>query len=240
MRVFRVISEKASEARLPFLIIGGYAVMAHGFVRSTDDLDLLVRRSQRPDWRRLLESLGRRVFREAPTFLQFNPPPGGRLPVDLMFVADEVFERMQASAGPTKFGDVSIGVVSLLQRIALKCHALQHGKALRRLKDTDDLIHLIKINALDLQEPGFGPPFSSMPTRNSTKSSSEPAPPTDGSLHDAPGLEFPDWSGMVSHPNRMSLAEAIEWNEEMLELFPPKPNRAVLDAEAKCQVEFLL
>jgi hypothetical protein len=65
-------------------------------------------------------------------------------------------------------------------------------------------------------------------------------PPTDGTLHDAPGLEFPDWSKMVSHQTRASFAEAIEWNEEMLELFPPKPKRATLDAEAKCHVEFVL
>ena len=45
---------------------------------------------------------------------------------------------------------------------------------------------------------------------------------------------------MLPHPTRMSFAETCQWNEEMLELFPPKPNRAALDAEAKCHVEFLL
>jgi hypothetical protein len=153
MREFQHISEKAKGARLPFLVVGGYAVMAHGFVRATDDLDLLVRSSERAQWRRLLESLSMHVFREAPTFLQFNSPPGGRLPVDLMFVADDVFGRMQSDAASTSLGGVSIGVVSLLHLIALKCHAIRHGKALRRLKDTDDLIHLVQINGLDLKEP---------------------------------------------------------------------------------------
>lgn len=59
-------------------------------------------------------------------------------------------------------------------------------------------------------------------------------------LHDAPGLEFPDWSGMSPHQTRMSFEEACQWNEEMLELFPLKPNRAAFDAEAKCRVEFVL
>jgi hypothetical protein len=37
--------------------------------------------------------------------------------------------------------------------IALKCHAIQHGKPLRRIKDTEDLIQLAIINHLDLNEP---------------------------------------------------------------------------------------
>ncbi len=72
------------------------------------------------------------------------------------------------------------------------------------------------------------------------KSSYVPAPPGDGQLHDGSGLEFPDWSGMVPHEGRMSFEQAVRWNEEMLEMFPPKPNRAALDADAKCHAEFRL
>lgn len=153
MRVFETIAQKAGDAGLPFLIIGGYAVMAHGFVRATDDLDLLVQASRRDRWRQLLQDLGYGLYQEAPSFLQFNPPANARLPVDLMFVADEGFDRMQAGAQQTSVGGVSVGVVSLLHLIALKCHAIQHGKPLRRLKDTEDLIQLIRINGLDLNEP---------------------------------------------------------------------------------------
>ena len=151
--VIQPIAQKASEAGLPFLVIGGYAVMAHGFVRATDDLDLLVQGSRRDHWRRLLEGLGMGVYREGPVFMQFDPPRGGCLPVDLMFVTDEIFDRMQAVAEPASVEGASFGVVSLLHLIALKCHAIRHGKPLRRIKDTDDLIHLVIINCLDLNEP---------------------------------------------------------------------------------------
>jgi hypothetical protein len=153
MSVLRTISQKAGEAGLPLLLIGGYAVMAHGFVRATDDLDLLAQASRRDQWRRLLEGLGMSVYRETSAFMQFNPPPGAGLPVDLMFVADEVFERMQADAEQASVEDVSLGIVSLLHLIALKCHAVQHGKPLRRVKDTEDLIQLITLNGLNLNEP---------------------------------------------------------------------------------------
>jgi len=52
-------------------------------------------------------------------------------------------------------------------------------------------------------------------------------------------LEFPDWSGMISHKSPQTFAEAVQWNEEMLEMFPPKSNRAALDIEAKCDIEFV-
>lgn len=152
MSVFRTISQKAGEAGLPLLLIGGYAVMAHGFVRATDDLDLLVQGNRRDEWCRLLEGLGMSLFRETPAFMQFSPSPGGGLPVDLMFVADEVFERMQTDAESASVEDVSFGIVSLMHLIALKCHAIQHGKLLRRIKDTEDLIQLITLNGLNLNE----------------------------------------------------------------------------------------
>jgi predicted nucleotidyltransferase len=153
MRLFQEIAEATKKAHLPFLIIGGYAVMAHGFVRATEDLDLLAQRSERQQWRQLLEEMGFSVHNEAATFLQFNPPPQARLPVDLMFVADDVFERMRVDAQKLSLEGTQFGVVSLLQLIALKCHAIQHSKKLRVLKDTEDLIRLIAINRLDLNEP---------------------------------------------------------------------------------------
>ena len=151
--LLQTISQKAEQAGLPFLIIGGYAVMAHGFVRATDDLDLLVQSGHRDQWRELLQGLGMRVYREMPAFMQFEPPPAAGLPVDLMFVSEEIFVRMRAAAEPANVTGVPIGVVSLLHLFALKCHAIQHGKELRRVKDTEDLIQLAIINHLDLNEP---------------------------------------------------------------------------------------
>lgn len=126
--------------------------MAHGFVRATADLDLLIQRSRSAAWRSLLEGAGFKVFKEASSFLQFNPPPEAHLPVDLMLVADDGFEKMRAAAQPVEMSGLVVQVVSLLHLIALKCHAVQHSKSLRRLKDVEDLIHLIQINRIDLNE----------------------------------------------------------------------------------------
>lgn len=153
MNAFQTITGKAAKAGLPFLVIGGYAVMAHGFIRATEDLDLLAKASQRARWRELLEGLGMPLHHEGGTFLQFKAPPSGRLPVDVMLVADEVFARMQSTAELMRFESAEVGVVSLIQLIALKCHAIRHAdEQLRVLKDMDDLVHLIQLNGLDLRE----------------------------------------------------------------------------------------
>jgi predicted nucleotidyltransferase len=152
MRLLQDITQKAGEAGLPFLIIGGYAVLAHGYVRATDDLDLLVQRGRRAEWKKLMEAYGMTVKHDAATFLQFHAAPGGRIDVDLMFVSEGVFAQLAAAAVAVKVEGVSVSVVALLHLVALKCHALQHSKSLRRLKDLDDLIQLISINRLDLND----------------------------------------------------------------------------------------
>lgn len=77
-----------------------------------------------------------------------------------------------------------------------------------------------------------------MATKNSTTNYSAPVPQTDGALHDAPALEFPDWSGMQPHRVTMSFAEACCWNEEMLALFPSKPDSADRRSKARCELPF--
>lgn len=144
---------KAGQVGFPFLVIGGYAVFAHGYVRTTDDLDLVVQRGRRAGWRKLLGELGMSVKHDAPTFLQFGPSDEAGMDVDLMFVSEAVFDRLNQAALEAEVEGIRVRVVALLHLIALKCHALQHSKAMRRLKDMDDLIQLILINRLDLNEP---------------------------------------------------------------------------------------
>lgn len=144
------IAKKAAENNIPFLVIGGYAVLVYGYVRMTDDLDLIVNHQQRAEWNKLLTGFGMVVKNDAATFLQFDPANEAGMKVDLMFVSDAVFTQLEKAAIETEVEGASVKVVALLHLIALKCHALQHSKTLRRLKDMDDLIQLILINRLDL------------------------------------------------------------------------------------------
>ncbi len=67
-----------------------------------------------------------------------------------------------------------------------------------------------------------------------------PAPKDNYVLRDSPGLEFPDWSGMLPHRSRMTFEDAVHWNDEMLSLFPPRKKSPRLEAERRCHAEFVL
>ena len=45
---------------------------------------------------------------------------------------------------------------------------------------------------------------------------------------------------MLPHRNRMTFAEAVRWNDEVLALFPPKRRTPELEAERRCHAEFVL
>jgi predicted nucleotidyltransferase len=154
MSLLAKLTREAAQRNLPFLLIGGYAVLAHGFVRTTGDIDFLVPKSQGADWQRLLEGLKFTVKLSSPTFLQFNSPPGEKLPVDLMFVADAIFGQMFSDAKPIETDGVITNVVSLPHLFALKCHAFK-SRPMRALKDIEDLVQLTKLNRLDLNEPSL-------------------------------------------------------------------------------------
>jgi hypothetical protein len=101
----------------------------------------------------LLGDLGMTVKNDAANFVQFDPQDKSGMDVDLMFVSEDVFGRLEQAAVEATVEGTQVRVVSLLHLIALKCHALQHSKSLRRLKDMDDLVQLVLINRLDLNEP---------------------------------------------------------------------------------------
>lgn len=133
------------------MLVGGHAVIAHGYQRTTFDVDLAVRRADRDQWLEFMKALGFALFQEGPAFLQFNPPTGERLPVDLLCLNEETFSQLQASAATHPLSSSHPPVVSLQHLIAMKCHAIKHGHAGRVVKDVDDVIHLFLANRL---EPG--------------------------------------------------------------------------------------
>jgi hypothetical protein len=88
----KTIVERAAEGNLPFLLIGGHAVIAHGYQVRTIDWDFAVERDRRQEWLSLMTALGFAVFRESPAFLQFIPPAGRFNPVDLMRPTRRLFK----------------------------------------------------------------------------------------------------------------------------------------------------
>src|SRR4051812_22242263 len=85
---------------LRFLLIGGYAVGAHGFTRTTLDVDFLVNRGDRDLWLKKIEGAGLKKIAETTTFIQFSQEVGDGL--DLMIVSGETFEKLWSESKETE------------------------------------------------------------------------------------------------------------------------------------------
>src|SRR5947199_5428701 len=111
----------------PFLVIGGYAVAAHGHTRPTFDVDFLVRQVNREAWFTKLQSADLRMIQQTPGFAQFTGAGAGEA-LDLMFVNDSTFNEIEQAAEERSFGALSARVPSLDHLLALKLHALKQGQ----------------------------------------------------------------------------------------------------------------
>ena len=147
--LFEQLNREAATKGLRFLVIGGHAVMEHGFQRGTEDADILVSKDDRIHWIEIIARLGYRLFHDGGTFLQFEPAEPSQWDLDVMLVPAGVFERLHASAKAAKLEGAAVVVPSLEHLLALKVHAMKHGKGLRALKETTDVAQLLSVNRID-------------------------------------------------------------------------------------------
>jgi len=139
---------------LRFLIIGGYAVGAHGHTRPTFDLDLLVRRSERDLWFARLRTASLKLFGETRAFAQFTQTQEGD-DLDLMFVDDPTFERFWQVSEERDFAGSLARIPSLNHLLALKLHVLKQSLPHRTSKDAEDVEMLIRRNQINLADPRY-------------------------------------------------------------------------------------
>lgn len=149
MDLFPMLQQEAQARHLDFLVIGGFAINYYGYSRDTADLDLLICREKSTAWRALFLNLGYTLDRDADTFIQLAPPKDGEWPVDLMLVGEPTFLKMSAEALEVQVMGTRLRFPSLEHLMALKIHALRHGRPHRFLKDFQDLEGLILENHLD-------------------------------------------------------------------------------------------
>jgi hypothetical protein len=151
MTTRELIEACSTQSGLPFLIIGGHAVIAHGYARTTVDLDLLVCQTDREAWLKWFASVSYKPFHQHDAFAQMQSSNGG-IDVDLMFVKPATFAQMAAAAQPFDFSGIQVRVPSLEHVIALKLHVLKQNLPHRVLGDLDDVINLVAANRLNLRE----------------------------------------------------------------------------------------
>ncbi len=108
MSIFDQLAGAAAKSGLRFLVIGGHAVIRHGYLRATQDVDLLIAKEDRPRWESLVRQLGYSVFHDGGTFLQLSPANGAGWELDLMLVSRQTLEKMLAEAQASDIGGAPV------------------------------------------------------------------------------------------------------------------------------------
>ena len=152
MPIFASVFVALSEAGVPFLVIGGHAVVLHGHLRNTFDLDLLSAESKLPRARVALNDLGYRTYFETDAFLQLQAP-ANLPPLDLMIVDDQTFSRIEVTAIQRVLDGQQIRIPDALRLIALKLHATRDRARRATETDWEDVVGLLAAANRTLEDP---------------------------------------------------------------------------------------
>jgi len=150
--IFHRCTEAAQQAGLDFLLIGGLAVIAHGFSRTTLDVDFLLASRDLRRWDEILVKEGYRLIqreRRIDAFAQYEPPTQEGTPLDLMLVDDATFAKLLAGSELVELDGCDVRVIGPLHLIALKLHALREPRRAETGVDYLDILQIIRIKQID-------------------------------------------------------------------------------------------
>ena len=147
---------EAVEARnLPFLLIGGNAMILLGYIQNTVDIDLLVESEKRSKWLDLMRELGLHFLHGTGAFAQFEPADSGDPGMDLMFVDAATWERLAQSSRTGHAADHEVRMPKPEHLVALKLHAASSSARSRPEVDWEDIRQIVRICGLDIADAEF-------------------------------------------------------------------------------------
>ena len=142
-------------AKIPFLLVGSFAVNYYQFSRATADVDVMMAEE---NYERALVLLKKNSYREIVRTALFARLKGSEpllMDLDILFVDLKTFEGMMKESNEAKVGGAKLRVPTLNHLIALKLHSLKNNFENREMPDLRDIINLVQINRIDVRTESF-------------------------------------------------------------------------------------
>ena len=147
--VLGLVSGFLEERGYRHALIGAVALAAHGLLRTTQDLDLIVESSAQADLVRFLESRGYETLHRSSGYSNHSHPDPAWGRIDFVYVQGETSDRLFSACsllrGP---GDIEIPVPRPEHLAALKVVALKNAPS-RELQDLADIRYLLTLPGVD-------------------------------------------------------------------------------------------
>jgi len=150
--------------KIPFLLIGGRGLEAHGYVRNTKDVDLLISLHDKDPIANSLRELDYACIAETAIFSRWRSANPISDDVDLLYVDPGTYAKLASDAITMDLGSETVPVPSVMGIIALKLHAIRNHPE-RRHRDVSDIRAVIELhrNTTHLDEvktlcERYGPP----------------------------------------------------------------------------------
>lgn len=149
--------ERARREALPFLIVGGHAVILYNVPRFTRDIDLLIPEQALASWLEFLSRFRFRIYHQTDAFVQLEPAePGSLPPVDLMLVDAATWDKLTAKAEERDSGrELRLPVPHVWHLIAMKLAASSSAQRRAEALDWADVLQLVKVCKINLADPEF-------------------------------------------------------------------------------------
>lgn len=153
--IFHLISIEFEKLKIPFVLIGGFAVNYYGVTRQTADVDLLITKENAAKASELLKRAGYREGLVQEVFARFEKSKTYLVDIDLMFVDEETLTQIIKDGKKIKIAEKGFVVPSLNHLIALKLHSVKFNPKIREFRDVPDIINLVRINKVNVRTDRF-------------------------------------------------------------------------------------
>lgn len=144
--IFHLLAREFEKAKIPIILIGGFAVNYYKVSRATGDVDVLMVDEHFEKASSLLTEAGYKEVVRGNVFARFQSTQPLLMDLDVLFVDKKTFSGMMNEAKETEIEGNKIRVASLVHLIALKLHSLKNNLSGREDPDLRDLIRLIQEN----------------------------------------------------------------------------------------------
>ncbi len=149
-QIIKIASTDLPDAGVDCLLIGGFAVQAHGFSRNTLDVDFMILSSQLNDVRHVMTKAGFINVEILDNVAFFYTSEDGPR-VDFLRVNAETMDKLCANAVTVSIHGHALRIPALMDLLAMKVFALSQNTERRMGKDLPDIAYLIVLNDLDCE-----------------------------------------------------------------------------------------